>query len=278
MPRLGVNCAALVGRASPAVDLSGEDELLSLESLLSLSLVTWARGTNVVLSGSDVTSMVDRVASGVGQRAVNSAHAFAVTSAAKPTLVTDFAGTLPAVRLAGSTALQSNIAASNWKARHDGTSWLEYVVYRRHATGGTTQALVTSRPGGVAPGAKVFSSSGGMTLYVTNAADATVVLQSVSSAYAVGTASFFEWSYVSSRSPSNTRIQASLKTTSAFSVDQSATPASGSPSGSLVIGAHAANGLSEGASVDVAEYLGGVYSDALKTAVRRYLFLRYGLS
>lgn len=251
--------------------------LLQAEGYLAKNLFSWMRADSVTLSSGLVTSMVDRVNSGVGAKSVSASHAFAQATAANQCdapAVSSLLNSRPVltfVRTDPNTYV-SNIPVANWRFPHDGTGfecWATVVP-----TTLSRSDVLTSRPAvgaaetgflmgwGVASGtARAFVQNG-----VSSAVDTTDLGSIV-----VNTPTILNFSYRESVTPEYAFRQL---TTTLGSGSSGAAPAAGNPDLAMTIGAGAVGpcGMLLG-DVMIANQV----NDTLRSAVQVYNKLRYNL-
>lgn len=248
-------------------------ELQSLENYLSYNLFSWIRADYRAESGGKVTAFWDKVADGIGARAVDPSHALSQGSGALQVASVTASALINNREVGTFTGAQryvSTIAAANWPIQ-DGTGWSVLLLLVPKQAGAVTESLLSTHT----------ATTTGFNLYYAGAGHApdwgiyNVGGVRVSAAAAGGglvpdAATYIRGSYAEGASP---EILFSQGGVSVISANSTGAPTAGAPMntltlGALISGAQAANFL-------FADML--VYKTASLANIQRYALLRYGV-
>lgn len=258
-----------------------EAELAQLESYLRYNLFSWMRADYRTEAGGKVTAFQDKVADGVGARAIDPAHAFAQgTSANQVVAVTtsaNFAGREAAV-FSGVEWYDSTIPAANWKSGHDGVGLSIWATARRVGAGNMTLLATCRFGGGAPPGMEIIALAGSDSrLTVKDAASGFPLLANavLTNGCPVNTTCYVHTRYRTADNPDATVARSGGLS---VSTDQLLAPSSANPEAPMRIGSRPPTAdLPWNGSV--AEVMFATNADAaLRARVERYLLLRYGLA
>lgn len=246
---------------------SPEEELAALEAELSISCFSWLRADTRTESAAKVLAFQDRVAAGVGAKAIDPAHAFSQptsTSRANAGSTSVYANNRDVVPFV-TARYDSTLAPSDWQPWHSGYGLLAIVTSPTaiNATGimtetqltGNGQLFVQSSTNNYAT--SVYRPSTGQSASTDTAAAVVNVLRSV----------------ITHVSPTNLMILRSGGSV----VNQALTGTSASTATTMHIGARPALVAPMNALFAEAIFATPVNPAPLIARLQRYFFLRYGL-
>ena len=263
-------------------------ELQLLENYLALNLFSWFRADNIVNVAGKLGSWNDKVADGVGARAIDAAHMLnqasgpnqcalpVVSAAVNNRALAQFVKATP-------TFYASTLAASNWSFLHNGAGFRAWAVIVPTLGGaGVDTIFGTLRQ-------QDITAAHGTTFYVVDAsagdpltlaigraaATLTVNVTTGASGLSASTGAIVSCSYIEGVSPEYVIARGN---TTLSSGNSAAAPTATAPANTLRIGINA--GTNENAfNGGIAELIfANTVSTTLSSSVARYLLLRYGLS
>lgn len=127
----------------------GAPELEQLEAYLALNLFSWIRADYRTEAGGKVTAFQDKVADGIGARAIDANHAFAQASGpsqpALPVVNANMNGRETSAFGGGTISVRSTIAPANWAFMHKAAGAQVHFIWR--PTSDASQVLFTDYTG-----------------------------------------------------------------------------------------------------------------------------------
>lgn len=253
---------------------AGKTELAQLEEYLARNLFSWMRADYRTEAGGKVTAFQDKVADGVGARAIDPAHAFSQSTGGLQVNAVTTSALINGREVGTFTAAQryaSTIPAVNWPIQ-DGTGWSMLLIFVPKETGLVTHSLLSTHT----------SATTGFNLYYTGAShtpDWGVYNNSgsdLSPAPSGGglvpdVATFLRARYMEGDTP---EMLLQSGASAVISGASTTLPTSGAPQNTLTLGA-LSNGI-QAANFLFADLL--VYKTAPFAAIQRYALLRYGMT
>ena len=267
---LGSNLGTTLGWDSDA------SELAAPEASLSYSLFSWMGSDYYAISGGKVTSFWDKVAAGVGARAIDANHAFSQGTTGNQ-VVTPAADALFGNRLsaafvvANNTYYDSSLSPTPWRFSHDGTGMYVYAICASTSTA-ASQVVTGTR-----------TTSTGITLYRAQAGNvcnfydgnvSTTVLGYSGASWVTNSAELWRWGYRTADIPDSAMVR---KGTLSNVSNQLSAPASGDPQNTMRIGSDNFGNPFGGNMCDVMFVSGGPLDSTLDANVKRYAYLKYGI-
>jgi hypothetical protein len=254
----------------------GGGELEALETYLSQNLFSWIRADTFTQSGGKITAFQDKVASGVGARAIDASHAYSQsTDAQRWTPSTDAA--LDDKEVAVSSQLLgpyvSSLAASHWACTEDGSGFESWTVCKFTALA-TIQALLQTS-GTDSSGMNLVHSAGDLYLALFQAGADPLSYTVIGPALATNTAYVVNVRHATASSPQR---YGKVTGKTAVSGAYANAPASENPATTMLVGNNAAI-PNIGLTGNFAEtMITKTLSPTMQANVASYLLLRYGLA
>lgn len=270
MQALGTYLGTLLGTDLGTFD-DDATELAALELYLAQNLFSWMRPA----VGQSVASFADRVAPGVGARAIDANHAFVqatpanqVAAIAKNALMANREVAL----FAGSQNYASTLAPASWKT-HDGTGWAQWFAYYP-----TSSALgvYTGNNGGTGAPFMFWYQNGGTTAFDIENDTGSIASDPGHGALVTNTPTYRELTYIEGAAPEYSLYNKSVLIASGNSASA---PTSTVASATMQIGQRGDGSFKlNGAVADVLfAKVNATSIITLRAAVQRYLRLRYFL-
>ena len=260
----------LGGAPSVAAAASTPTEVVRLDYFMAYNMFAWVQGDRFTTSGGLATSLVDRVAAGVGARSINAAHAFtqAAPGAQVANTTNDSAlGNKPSFVFTGAQYYASNISPASWLFSKDGTGLMIACAMVPTDISVSSVVCATSGVSGQNGLQAIIANPGNMVMGVANLTG--VVTLTAASSLANGVAAKLVMTYREADAP-----KATLRSGAAFvSGPSTAVPDAAITSSMYIGGRSDVVALAKLRLADIAF----AKLPTLFAPVLRYYFLRYGL-